>query len=92
MLNLYKGALVQKSIHLLLVVTVSQFLTGFFQLHSPTAQISGNRHPPLTFCICLNHFPNFRLVFHLSSLSDISDRAHVPDSPDMTGGFRVSQC
>lgn len=48
------------------------FLTGFFHPHSPTAQISGKRHPPLTFCICLNHFPNFSLVFRLSSLSVFS--------------------
>lgn len=69
MLNIYKGAPVQKLIHLQLAVTVSEFLTGFFPPHSPTAQISGNRHPPLTFCICLDHFPNFRLVFRLGSLS-----------------------
>lgn len=52
--NIYKGAPVQK---------LNQFTSFFLHSHLPTAWISGNWHPPLTFCICLHHFPRFQAQF-----------------------------
>lgn len=78
---------------LLLAVTVSNLVTIVFHSHFPTTQISGSRRPPFTFCIRLNHVPNFSLSFRQFSfrfalsnprLSYISDTDQVQDLLDMT--------
>lgn len=90
MLNIYKGAPVQKLIHLLLVVTLSEFLTGFFHPHSLSSDF---RKPTSSshFLYLPQSFSQFQtclspqLALCLLWLFYVADRAHVSDSPDMMG-------